>query len=74
MATVIPCQCEHSECTHKHLAVPAGTKHVAMFLGPICDDCASHMQGYLLSGADAARATKEVQDMYDEFDNGSWEQ
>ena len=68
----VPCQCEHSlhfeepRTVHEHLAVPAG-EACAMFLGPICDACVTHMQGYLLTGEDAERARKEVTKMYEDY-------
>lgn len=61
----LPCQCEHSDCTHAYLSVPAGTA-AAMFIGPICDDCVSHMQGYLLQGEEAERSIAEVRHMWEQ--------
>jgi hypothetical protein len=62
-AEPVPCQCEHANCTHDYLAVPAGNA-AAMFIGPICDDCVSHMQGYLLQGTEAEASSAEVRTMY----------
>jgi hypothetical protein len=62
-APALPCQCEHSECTHAYLSVPAG-KAAAMFIGPICDECVSHMQEYLLQGTEAEAITEQVRSMY----------
>lgn len=59
----VPCQCEHANCTHDYLAVPAGNA-AAMFIGPICDDCVSHMQGYLLQGTEAEASSEQVRAMY----------
>lgn len=66
----VPCQCEHAlhfeepRTVHEYLTVPAG-ETCAMFIGPICDACVTHMQGYLLTGEDAERAKREVTKMYD---------
>jgi hypothetical protein len=62
-APALPCQCEHSECTHAYLSVPAG-KAAAMFIGPICDACVSNMQEYLLQGTEAEAITEQVRNMY----------
>jgi hypothetical protein len=59
----VPCQCEHASCRHAYLSVPAGNA-AAMFVGPICDACVSHMQGYLLQGTEAEAITEEVRSMY----------
>ena len=67
----VPCQCEHElhfadpRTVHEYLTVPAG-ETCAMFIGPICDACVGHMQGYLLTGEDAERSRKAVATMYEE--------
>lgn len=46
------CQCEHEShevgTAHRYLGVPANPRRVAMYVGPVCDDCAyGHLAEYM---------------------------
>lgn len=42
------CGCEHIQCWHPRGSVAAGQRS-ALYVGPVCDDCAdSHMKPYLI--------------------------
>lgn len=50
---MIMCQCEHQAHeqnggSHRYLAIPANPEQVAMYVGPVCDDCAhGHLADYM---------------------------
>lgn len=55
----VPCQCESLDCRHKYLMAAAGDRR-AMYVGPICDECAdTHMAPYV-EGSDEHRAHRDA--------------
>lgn len=64
MPQPVPCQCEHTACTHEYLVPPAGDA-VSEYIGPICDACVPHMTEYIVKDDERAdRIRQSVINMY----------